>query len=98
MFNITTCTKCSKADDDNPIMILLEEGVMIMKDGRGWSNEYDNWVDPVISDIFYPEKNASYLEIEGSEFPILLTNVMHAEISQRKLVKVRRTTSVQILD
>jgi hypothetical protein len=80
-------------------MSRVEEGVMIMKNGKAWGETYS---DGQATEYGWmaPEK----APIRDPRFCTKTTDVVHAasssipELQTGKLVKVRRTTTVEIID
>lgn len=77
----------------------VEEGVMVMKDGKGWGvfTDYDDghstsygWVDPECAIIVDPEFciEPSDITWENSHY--------EKELKTGKVVRVRRTTEVEV--
>jgi hypothetical protein len=79
-------------------MSRVEEGVMIMKNGKAWGETYS---DGQVTEYGWTEpENAP---IRDPRFCIKTTDVVHMnsssipELQTGKLVKVRRTTTVEIV-
>lgn len=75
------------------------EGVMVMKDGKGWGIEYQDgqvtaygWIDPVDAEISDPRycKRPESLTYKGSPH--------RRELAKGKLVRVRRVTRIEIIE
>lgn len=77
----------------------VEEGVMLMKDGKGWGIVYQDghstsygWVEPEDAPLHKAEYCKLPTDITYKESPYI------NEISKGKLIKVVRRTVVEILD
>lgn len=79
--------------------MFVSEGVMVVKDGKAWGITYEDsysteygWTDMEFAPIHDPKYCKSVLDVthKGS--------IYTHELLKGKLVKVRRTTAVEIVD
>jgi hypothetical protein len=76
----------------------IETGVMVMKDGKAWGRTYedgqstcDGWMDPESAEIHDPRFCLLPTDVtwQGSHYT--------KDLSTAKVVKVKRTTTVEVL-
>ena len=76
----------------------VESGVMVMKDGKAWGVTYQDghstdygWVEPEVAPIHDPDYCRKPTDVTYRTSPY------RAELSTAKLVKVKRTTTVDLV-